>query len=203
MSEIEALRREAEVLRAVDHPHIVKLVDVHEFEDQLVIITELMLGGELFNRLVTKGAYPEPRARLLAQRLLSAIAYLHERRIVHRDLKPENILLVSEDDDANAKIADFGVATHLEQRLKTFCGSPQYFAPEVLRRRDTTKGAGSYDDRADMWSFGVILYILLCGFPPYAPQTLERDLERVKISFRHARWDAVSEPAKDLVRSLL
>ena len=97
---------------------------------------EYVSGGELFERLVSRGPYTEARARLLFRRLLKAVMYFHDRNIVHRDLKPENILIASPDDDTYVKIADFGVAKNLGfEGLKSYCGSPQYFAPEVSRRR--------------------------------------------------------------------
>ena len=105
--------------------------------------------------------------------VLDAVRYLHSREIIHRDLKPENILLTSADDDCNVKLTDFGLAKRANQEgLKTFCGTPQYFAPEVLMRKTTVKGQGTYGRSADMWSIGVILFILLSGTFPFEEDNL-------------------------------
>jgi serine/threonine protein kinase len=127
---------------------------------------ELSAGGDLFDRIVEHQHYSELDARRVMRRLLSALYYLHEHcNIVHRDLKPENILCTS---PTHVKLADFGLAKIMkDDGLKTFCGTPQYFAPEVLQRRHTVAGEGRYGKPADMWSLGVIFYILLTGKPPF------------------------------------
>mmetsp|Transcript_29663 Transcript_29663/g.45242 ORF Transcript_29663/g.45242 Transcript_29663/m.45242 type:complete len:869 (+) Transcript_29663:41-2647(+) len=201
-----ALRAEASILQTLDHPYIVKLHDV--FVDPGVainIVMELVSGGDLFDRIVKKGRYTEVECRRAMRRLLNAIYYLHEKKsLVHRDLKPENILCVSTENDVNLKLTDFGLAKNVtSEGLKTFCGTPQYFAPEVLRRNYTIAGKGRYGKEADMWSLGVILYILLSGTPPF---DLGEGFEVVadgKINFPDAQWKGISSAAKDLVKQLL
>lgn len=143
---------------------------------------EFLRGGDLFERIIQRGRYSEQNARELMRALLSAVKYLHDKGIVHRDLKPENVLLVDPWDDVSIKvwlmlcwtssytcsprdyyyqITDFGLAKRItSDGLKTFCGTPQYFAPEVLQRKMTVTGTGRYGKEIDMWSAGVILYVL-------------------------------------------
>jgi serine/threonine protein kinase len=211
------IKAEAIILKSLSHPYIVKLYDV--FVDMyakcVYLVMELVKGGDLFDRIVSQpeGHYHETSARRIMRRLLSPVVYLHSCGIVHRDLKPENILCSSTDlsDDCGIKITDFGLAKQLTaDGLKTFCGTPQYFAPEVLSRRDTVMGRGRYGQEADCWSLGVILYILLCGMPPfdfdngggtYSPKNLQDD--EWNVDFSDERWDHVSSEAKELVSLLL
>ncbi|CAM9958090.1 unnamed protein product, partial [Phaeothamnion confervicola] len=200
------LVQEAEMLRAVMHPYIIQLEDIYmaRTDTALFLVMELVEGGDLFDRIVEKGVYPEPVARELLFRVLTAVAYLHGKDIVHRDLKPENILLVSREDDVDVKITDFGLAKRANKDgLKTFCGTPQYFAPEVLRRRNTVQGAGRYGKEADMWSLGVILYILLSGTHPFHDDTLFEQIQGAFYNFDGPEWAAVSDCGRDLVAKLL
>jgi serine/threonine protein kinase len=131
-------------------------------------VMELVDGGDLFEHLESHGPFAEPDARAIMHQLFSALQYLHARHIVHRDLKPENILLATPAEDADIKIADFGLARMISgtQMMKTACGTPGYVAPEVLQNKGYDSGA------VDIWSTGVILYILLCGFPPFYEEEL-------------------------------
>jgi serine/threonine protein kinase len=167
----QTMEMEAAILRKLQHPYIVKLLDVYTSPTALFLVMELVPGGDLFDRIDRKGYYSETDARRVMRRLLAAVYYLHETcGIVHRDLKPENILLSSLTSDIDVQLTDFGLAKP-DGDCKTFCGTPQYFAPEVLRRRHTVKGAGRYGKQADMWSLGVILYVLLTGTMPFdSPQ---------------------------------
>ena len=201
-----AIRAEAGILQALDHPYIVKLVDVFVAPNQAVyLVMEMLRGGDLFDRIVERQRYGERDARRIMRRILAAVHYLHEvKDIVHRDLKPENILCVGLTDDVNVKLTDFGLAKSLtEDGLKTFCGTPQYFAPEVLRRRHTVAGHGRYGKEADMWSIGVILYILLSGTPPFDVSESIDVVADAKISFGGDRFGNVSARALDLVSRLL
>jgi serine/threonine-protein kinase Chk2 len=120
------LRQEAEILRSLDHPNIIKIIDSYEAEGILYIVMELMQGGDLFDRVNERRKYSEDASRKVTLNILSAVQYLHERKIIHRDLKPENILMVSRTDDTDIKITDFGLAKKANQEgLKTFCGTPQ------------------------------------------------------------------------------
>ena len=161
---------EARILRTVSHPNIVSFVDIFETDAELFLVMELVEGGDLFDRLA-RGPMAEPDARAVMHQLLQAIKHLHARHIVHRDLKPENILLARHDAAGRSlptiKIADFGLAKLVGvggQAAATFCGTPQYFAPEVLESRNRRKG---YDTACDLWSIGVLMYILLSGKPPF------------------------------------
>ena len=157
---MDAIQAEAEILRSLDHPYVVKLYDVYVSPGNAIyLVMELVRGGDLFDRIVERRRYTERQARRVMRRILAAVHYLHEERgIVHRDLKPENILVVDRRSDVDIKLTDFGVAKNMTaEGLKTFCGTPQYFAPEVLRRCDTVMGLGRYGKEIDCWSIGVIL----------------------------------------------
>lgn len=162
---------------------------------------DLMTGGELFDRIVSKDHYNEQEAKETLKQIVVAIKYCHENNIVHRDLKPENILYQSPNDDSIIKIADFGLATMLKsnQLLTVACGTPGYVAPEVL------KGL-AYGKEVDMWSIGVILYILLCGFPPFYDDNNKKlflQISNANYCFPDPYWTNVSNSAKDLIRNLL
>ena len=141
------LEAEASILQAVNHPYVVKLCDIFVAPGVAIyLVMELLQGGDLFDRIVQKGSYTEVESRRVMRRLLNAVYYLHDvQNVVHRDLKPENILVVNRQSDIEIKLTDFGLAKSItEDGLKTFCGTPQYFAPEVLRRRHTVAGRGRY-----------------------------------------------------------
>jgi len=167
----------------------------------LYIVTEIVSGGELFDRIVSKGSYTEKDAADLVVKFLEAIEYLHEKGIVHRDLKPENLLLKSKDNDSDVKLADFGLSKIVGQEvlMQTACGTPGYVAPEVLRQK-------GYGKAVDMWSVGVITYILLCGYPPFYDEdqaTLFETIIRGKFEFHAEYWKDISSSAKDLIRKML
>jgi len=201
------IRAEASILQDLNHPYIVKLLDVFIHPGQAVyLVMELLHGGDLFDRIVEKGRYSEVESRRVMRRMLAAVHYLHQDRdIVHRDLKPENILCSSRMDDVSVKLTDFGLAKSItEDGLKTFCGTPLYFAPEVLRRQNTVAGRGRYGKEADMWSLGVILYILICGAPPFNANThIDDNASATKVTFSGPIWRSTSESAKDLILKLL
>jgi serine/threonine protein kinase len=168
------IQQESDMLRKCNHPNITRCFDVIDTPTAVYIVMEYVGGGELLARLIRDGAFAEAQARQIAFRILDAVDYLHTRLgIVHRDLKPENILLADEEDSLSIKITDFGLAKLAgDDGLRTYCGTPQYFAPEVLQRRDTVAGVGRYGKAADMWSIGVIVYILLSGIPPFKQDRL-------------------------------
>lgn len=199
--DLASMEQEVTVMQSLDHPYVVQLVDVFVHHGiAMYLVMELVSGGDLFDRIVQKERYSEVDARRVMRRLLSAIHYLHQtKNIVHRDLKPENILCTS---PTSVKLADFGLAKMIQSDgLKTFCGTPQYFAPEVLQRRTTVAGSGRYGKPADMWSLGVILYILLVGRPPF-----EADLDPLQafhaLDFEDELWKAMPQ-AQDLVECML
>jgi len=167
------------------------------------LVTEIMEGGELFDRIVEKEYYNEREARDLVQLLIEAMAYIHDNNVVHRDLKPENLLLTDKTDNASIKIADFGFAKRLDfdndNSLNTACGTPGYVAPEILERQ-------RYGKAVDMWSIGVITYILLCGYPPFHDQhqaQLFRKIRKGEFEFDSPYWDDVSDEARDLISKML
>lgn len=196
-----ALKDEIDVLKDMEHKHIIRLYDVFEEPHHYYLVTEKMGGGELFDRIVQKSYYNEKEARDTCLILLSAIHYCHDQKVAHRDLKPENLLLTSEKDDSSIKIADFGFAKRVKtpKSLTTQCGTPGYVAAEILEGQP-------YDTQADMWSIGVIVYILLGGYPPFIEsnqRTLFRKIRKGQYEFHEEYWGQVSEDAKDLIRSLL
>jgi serine/threonine protein kinase len=200
------LTAEASLLQHLDHPYVVKLINVYTSPSAVYLVMELLQGGDLFDRIVLKGRYNEVEARRIMRRLLAAIYYLHEERhVVHRDLKPENILLQSRDSDVDIQLTDFGLAKSVtgSDCLKTFCGTPLYFAPEILQRRNTVMGRGRYNKQADMWSLGVILYILLSGSQPFDGDQWMNSPSTTPVDFPEEFWSGVSEPARDLVRRML
>jgi serine/threonine protein kinase len=196
----ESLRSEVDILLRLRHPNIVQAFDFFEEVPQFNVILEYIDGGELFDRIVKKTFYNEKEARDLVCIVLSAIKYLHDKNIVHRDLKPENLLLTSKLDDANIKIADFGFATKVEGlSLTTQLGTPGYIAPEILSKKP-------YGKPVDLWSFGVILYILLGGYPPFHDENQKRLFNKIRngdFQFHPEYWGGVSEEAKNLIRGLL
>ena len=204
--EFTALEAEASILKALDHPYIVRLYDVFVHPNVAIyLVMELMSGGDLYDRIVSKTRYTEVESRRTMRRLLNAVFYLHERKsLVHRDLKPENILCSSRSNDVEVKLTDFGLAKSITQEgLKTFCGTPQYFAPEVMRRNYTIAGKGRYGREADMWSLGVILFVLLSGMPPFDISEGFEALGDFKVAFPDTFWSGVSHAARDMVRKLL
>ncbi|KAG5186245.1 a2+/calmodulin-dependent protein kinase, partial [Tribonema minus] len=195
-----ALKSETTILSTLDHPNIVKMLSFHKERQYYYIVLEMLNGGELFDRIVKKQFYTEKEARDVLKVLLEAIRYFHEHNIVHRDLKPENLLLVSKDDDALIKVADFGFARDLQfNNLTVQCGTPGYVAPEIL------KGL-TYGKEVDMWSVGVITFILLGGYPPFHDDNravLFKKIKRGKVVFHAQYWDHVSQDAKDLIMRML
>ncbi|ETW06246.1 CAMK/CAMK1 protein kinase, variant 1 [Aphanomyces invadans] len=200
--ELEALTTEVAVLKQMKHPNIMILHDFFSEPDWYYLVTEYMDGGELFDRIVDKSYYSEREARDLIKLLLEAIKYCHECNVVHRDLKPENLLLTSKLDDASIKLADFGFAKRVDMHdegLKTACGTPGYVAPEIL------KGA-AYGKSVDIWSIGVITFILLCGYPPFHDdnhQALFRKIRKGEFAFDSPFWDAISDDAKHFIKQML
>lgn len=196
-----ALLDEVSILKELRHVHIIRLYDFFNEPNTYYLVMERMRGGELFDRIVAKAYYNEKEARDTCKILLEAVGYCHDNYVAHRDLKPENLLLLSEHDDSAVKIADFGFAKKVSEpnSLTTQCGTPGYVAPEILE-------GIPYDQRADMWSVGVILYILLGGYPPFIENNqrdLFRKIRRGEYEFHEEYWGTVSHEAKDLISSLL
>ena len=202
------LRAEVEILRSMNHPNVVTLYEVFESQTKLYLVMELLTGGELFDRIVGMGKYSEEDARYFTFKLLNAVLYLHDRQICHRDLKPENILLASQEENAELKISDFGlskVAASDELLMSTRCGTPGYVAPEVLTQ-ERGSGGRRYGTACDMWSVGVIVYILLCAAPPFYGKTdaeMNRKIRSGSFRFPDKYFKSISAEAKDFICRLL
>jgi 5'-AMP-activated protein kinase, catalytic alpha subunit len=194
---VEQLRREISIMRMVRHPNVVGIREVLASRSRVFVVMEYARGGELFAK-VARGRLKEDHARRYFQQLVAAVGFCHSRGVAHRDLKPENLLL---DGDGRLKVTDFGLAALPEQRrldglLHTQCGTPAYVAPEVLRKR-------GYDGaRADLWSCGVVLYVLLCGFLPFQHDNYAKMYQRIfKADYQVPPW--VSGDARRLLARLL
>jgi len=157
------LLAEINVLKKLDHPNIIKLFEFFQDAKRFFLVTELCNGGELFDKIQSEQFFSEVDSANIMKQVLSAVHYSHNKNIMHRDLKPENLLMDSSGsvDDMRVTIIDWGTATEFVpgQKLYQKYGTPYYIAPEVLRR--------NYDSKCDLWSCGVILFILLCGYPPF------------------------------------
>lgn len=193
------LKTEVAILKQVKHPNIVSLKDLFETNDKLYLVMELVTGGELFDKIVEKGQYTEKDASAIVKKILSAVQYLHGLNIAHRDLKPENLLL--RDNDTDVLLSDFGLSKIIDEKtmLTTACGTPYYVAPEVL-------SASGYDKEVDLWSIGVITYLLLCGFPPFYGESLPEVFEQImkaEYDFPDPYWTEVTKEAKDFISKLL
>jgi len=198
--ELSAVHDEVTIMMDIDHRNCVKLYEMYETPKKVYMVLELLTGGELFDRIVAKGSFSEKEAAEVIKTVTEAIKYLHGIRIVHRDLKPENLLYESPLHNAKIKITDFGLAkARAASDMQTACGTPGYVAPEVLKNE-------KYGPAVDMWSIGVILYILLCGFPPFYHENtkqLYKQIKKGEYSFVKPYWTQISEDAKDLVSILL
>ncbi|KAJ4955774.1 hypothetical protein NE237_012557 [Protea cynaroides] len=199
---IEDVRREVKILKALSgHPNLVKFYDACEDANNVYIVMELCEGGELLDRILSRGGrYTEEDAKVIVVQILSVVAFCHLQGVVHRDLKPENFLFTTGDEDAPMRLIDFGLSDfiRLDERLNDIVGSAYYVAPEVLHR--------SYNMEADIWSIGVITYILLCGSRPFWARTesgIFRAVLRADPNFDDAPWPSVSPEAKDFVKRLL
>uniref|UniRef100_A0A383VKX5 Protein kinase domain-containing protein n=1 Tax=Tetradesmus obliquus TaxID=3088 RepID=A0A383VKX5_TETOB len=200
-----SLEREIQVLCKVDHPNCIKLYAVYITGRKVYIVTELVTGGELLDRVTEKGNYTEMDAAHIIRQILQGVQYLHSHGIVHRDLKLENMVMLNQLDDSPVKIADFGLSKFFsnDNVLSTMCGSPQYVAPEVLGVGD---GLKEYSPAVDMWSVGVILFILLSGYSPFDDDNDAVLFEKIKSGNYDADdpiWENISAEAKDVVAKLL
>ena len=185
----------------LDVESVTKLVDYFVTDQWFILVQTLAKGGDLFERINQKSLYSEHEARTTAVKLLQILRVLHERNTVHRDIKPENILLMDSSDVTSILLADFGFATYMpkEGYLTRRCGTPAYIAPEVWN-------SAPYDYACDMWSVGVLLWVLIDGFPPFEGRDNKEIRERTCIGrakFSSPRWDNVSANAKELILGLL
>ncbi|KAG6441026.1 hypothetical protein O3G_MSEX001578 [Manduca sexta] len=194
-SNLQKVYREVDIMKRLDHPHIIKLYQVMETKNMIYIVSEYASKGEIFDYIAKYGRMAEQAARRKFWQILSAVEYCHERRIVHRDLKAENLLL---DANMNIKIADFGFSNYYAtgELLATWCGSPPYAAPEVFEGKRYT------GPEIDIWSLGVVLYVLVCGALPFDGSTLQSLRDRV-LSGRFRIPYFMSEDCESLIRKML
>ncbi|XP_057605568.1 serine/threonine-protein kinase 33 isoform X2 [Hippopotamus amphibius kiboko] len=208
-SAVKLLEREVTILKSVKHEHIIHLEQVFETPKKMYLVMELCEDGELKEILDRKGHFSENETRWIIQSLASAIAYLHNKDIVHRDLKLENIMVKSSFIDANnemnlnIKVTDFGLAVKKQGRseamMQTTCGTPIYMAPEVINAHD-------YSQQCDIWSIGVIMYILLCGEAPFMASSEDKLFELIRkgeLHFKDSAWDSISDSAKSVLKQLM
>ncbi|KAM6980637.1 serine/threonine-protein kinase 33, partial [Aplochiton taeniatus] len=208
-SGVKLLEREVSILKRVEHEHIIHLEEVFETPKRMYLVTELCEGGELKELLQNKKRFTEEETRHIIRSLAEAIVYLHKKDIVHRDLKLENILVKSyhhgdDKDVISIKVTDFGLSVKKggvgsENMLKATCGTPIYMAPEVIN-------AHEYSQQCDVWSIGVIMYMLLCGEPPFISSSEEKLFEMIKkgdLTFTGPVWDSISDAAKKALSCLL
>jgi len=207
--DINKLNTEIAIMIKADHPNIIKLYEIYQDNFHIDLIMEECKGGELFGRIIRNiqnhKNYSEKTAAKIFKQLISAIAYCHSQGICHRDLKPENILFLSEEEDSPIKVIDFGLSkifgkynNIINNEMTSFVGTAYYVSPEVLQ--------GKYNEKCDIWSAGVILYIMLNGEPPFNganDNEIYRCISQMKLSFPESNWKNISEDAKDLIKKMI
>merc|ERR1719265_1798546 len=192
---------EVELCLTLDHPNVVRLEDAYDTDREIALLTECLEGGELYGRLSAAKAFPESLAAETTKQLLRAVSYLHSHNIVHRDLKLENVLYESSAVDSPLKLIDFGFAKvwNPSRLIQASCGTVAYVSPEVLR------GEG-YTSKCDLWSLGVIVFMLLVGYPPFhgTDQGMRSSILKAAVDWNQPkRWAKVSQDAADFVAALL
>ncbi|KAJ6901060.1 calcium-dependent protein kinase 1-like [Populus alba x Populus x berolinensis] len=199
--DVEDVRREIQIMHHLaGHPNVISIKGAYEDAMAVHVVMELCAGGELFDRIIQRGHYTERKAAKLTRTIVGVVEACHSLGVMHRDLKPENFLFVNEKEDSLLKTIDFGLSIFFKpgERFSDVVGSPYYVAPEVLKKR--------YGPEADVWSAGVIVYILLSGVPPFWAENEEGIFEQVlhgDLDFSSDPWPSISESAKDLVRRML
>ncbi|KAK8509477.1 hypothetical protein V6N13_061891 [Hibiscus sabdariffa] len=199
--DVEDVRREIQIMHHLaGHPNVISIKGAYEDAVAVHVVMEICAGGELFDRIIQRGHYTERKAAALTRTIVGVVEACHSLGVMHRDLKPENFLFVNKQEDSLLKAIDFGLSIFFKpgERFTDVVGSPYYVAPEVLRKR--------YGPEADVWSAGVILYILLSGVPPFWAENEQGIFEEVlhgDLDFDSDPWPSISESAKDLVRRML
>ncbi|XP_031850390.1 ovarian-specific serine/threonine-protein kinase Lok isoform X1 [Nomia melanderi] len=205
LNDPEKIMNEVKILKALKHPCIIRMEEIVDNPRAVYIVLELMEGGELFERIKSKGRLSEKFAKIIFYQVVLAVSYLHDSGITHRDLKPENILLASNSDITLAKVSDFGLSKLVDAQtmMKTFCGTPMYVAPEIL----SSIGRGSYTNQVDVWSLGVILYACLSGSVPFNCAdkriSLQEQIKRGYYTFPSSKFGHVSDKALDLIKRMM
>lgn len=223
VSNFERFKSEVEIMKKLDHPNILRIYESYEDETNIYLVLEQCEGGELFDRIIAKNYYDEKGARRIFRQIVKSILYCHAKGVCHRDLKPENFLFLGTEDESLVKLIDFGLSKNFthgglkpnptqqqslspgkpqrrapKTNMKTRAGTPFYIAPEVL--------TGNYDEKCDVWSAGVILYILLCGYPPFYGETNKEILEQVKKGkqdFSGPEWKGKTENVFNLILKMI
>ncbi|XP_061597849.1 serine/threonine-protein kinase DCLK3 [Cololabis saira] len=196
------MQNELSLLGSLCHPRIVRLLAHHHTHTHSYLVMELVSGGDLFETISDRGKFSEAEAGLMVSDVSEALNYIHGKSIVHRDLKPENLLVEQVDVGVcRLKLGDFGLAMVVTEPVFTICGTPTYVAPEILCET-------GYGVAVDIWALGVILYILLCGFPPFRSRHRDQEelfklIKQAQLQFPSPYWDSISEEARSLVRTLL
>ncbi|ESW17749.1 hypothetical protein PHAVU_007G265100 [Phaseolus vulgaris] len=199
--DVEDVRREIQIMHHLaGHPNVIQIVGAYEDAVAVHVVMQLCAGGELFDRIIQRGHYTEKKAADLARLIVSVVEACHSLGVMHRDLKPENFLFVNQEEESPLKTIDFGLSVFFRpgETFTDVVGSPYYVAPEVLRK--------NYGPECDVWSAGVIIYILLSGVPPFWDETEQGIFEQVlkgELDFVSEPWPSISESAKDLVRRML
>lgn len=199
--DVEDVRREIQIMHHLaGHPNVISIKGAYEDAVSVHVVMELCAGGELFDRIIQRGHYTERKAAELTRTIVGVVEECHSLGVMHRDLKPENFLLVDKKEDSLLKTIDFGLSIFFKpgETFSDVVGSPYYVAPEVLRKR--------YGPEADVWSAGIMVYILLSGVPPFWDETEQGIFDQVlhgDLDFSSDPWPSISESAKDLVRKML
>lgn len=204
LTELTEFTNELEILAACSgHKHILDLHDIYEDKDNFYLLTDLLEGGELFDRICVMGVYNESIAKSIIIPILDALKFIHAKEVLHRDVKPENLLLMDKSDGALLKIADFGVATWLTELEKADypkCGTPEYLAPEMYGPRGC-----KYGKPVDVWALGCVIFIMLCGWHPFqVPDNLREQQHRiVNGDLSELEEEDITDDAKDIIRKML
>lgn len=202
LTDFYLLKTELEIMRALDYPNIVNHYETYQDEKNVHLVMEYLSGGELFNKILEENKLKESEVMFIVKKIFAAVRYLHDRGICHRDLKLENFIFSHPGADAEIKIIDFGLSKKFtfeqKQPLSTIVGTALYVPPEVLK--------GKYDYRCDLWSLGVVMFILLGGYPPFFGDDNKQIFEKVMIGtwgFENEVWHKITKQAKDLISKLI